>query len=192
MLGRSGPPIIVAAAVITLTALVVIATAVLLLTVTVPIAIAVAVPITAAITVPITAAVTVTVTVPITAAVTVTVTAAIIATGVLRMTAGLAGIAVLGAAIVAALLLAALLLALHLALRLAQHSRVMLGVLEKVLLRHTVVGQLRVPRKSEVFVDDLLRRAAHFAFGAGTVKDTVDDVAERALPVRLRPRAVFG
>ena len=99
--------------------------------------------------------------------------------------------ALMAAAVMVAVLLLLLLAAFLLAQRLTQHAGVMFGVLEEVLLRHAVAAKLRVAGQREVFVDDLLRRAAHLAFGAGAVEDAVDDVAKRTLPVRLRPRAVF-
>ena len=79
----------------------------------------------------------------------------------------------------------------HLALRLAQHAGVVLGVLQKGLFGHAVARQLRVTRQRQVFVDDLLGRPAHLALGARAVEDAVDDVAQRALAVRLVARAGF-
>lgn len=91
------------------------------------------------------------------------------------------------------LLLSLLLLAagILLALRFAQHAKVMLGMLLKILSRDTVVGQLRVTGKLVVFVDDLLRGAAYLALWAGAVEHAVDDVADRALAVPLGPRPVL-
>lgn len=77
-------------------------------------------------------------------------------------------------------------------LRFAQHPGVVLGVLQKILLGHTVVAQLSIAGQLEVFVDDLLRRTTHLALGTRAVKDAVDDVADRALPVRLRTRTILG
>src|SRR5690606_30874341 len=95
----------------------------------------------------------------------------------------LAVVAVLAALTLPAISLAAVLPALallslphlvfaaHLALRLAQHPRVVLGMLEEVLLGHAVVGQLRVAGQHQVLVDDLLRRAADLALGTRGVED---------------------
>ena len=83
------------------------------------------------------------------------------------------------------------LLARHFALRFAQHPRVMLGMLQECLLGHPVIRQLRIAGERQVLVDDLLGCAAHLAFWARAVKDPVDDVAERALPVRFGPRTGF-
>lgn len=65
----------------------------------------------------------------------------------------------------------------NLALRLAEHPGVMLGMLLKVLSSDPVITQLSISRQLVVFFDDLLRCAAHFAFWTGAVKDTVDDVS---------------
>ena len=70
-------------------------------------------------------------------------------------------------------------------LRLAQHPQVMLGVLLKVLGRDAIVGQLRVTRQLVVFLDDLLRGAAHLALGSRTVEDPVYNIADRTVAVRL-------
>ena len=94
----------------------------------------------------------------------------------------------------ALLLLALLLFALriHFFLRHAQQAQVMFRVLLKVFSRHTVIGQLCVSRQLIVFVDDLLRRAAHLALRAGTVKHAVDDIADgTGAIVGLGPRTVF-
>ena len=80
----------------------------------------------------------------------------------------------------------------HFALRLAQHAGVMFGMLEEVFGCHAVIRQLRIAGERQVLVDDLLRRAADLALGAGRVEDPVDDIAERALPVRFRTRTVLG
>ncbi len=90
------------------------------------------------------------------------------------------------------LLTARFLLGLHFALRLRQKPRVMLGMLLKVLSCDTVVRQLRIPRKNLVFLDNLLRRSAHLAFGARAVKNTVDDIAKRLGAVRLGTRTFIG
>ena len=115
-----------------------------------------------------------------------------------RLTTAVSAIAtlvIIASALVAAilLLLSLLLLAagILLALRFAQHTKVMLGMLLKVFSRDTVVGQLRVTGKLVVFVDDLLRGAAHLALWAGAVEHAVDDVADRALAVPLGPRPVL-
>ena len=82
-------------------------------------------------------------------------------------------------------LLAAFLLGCHLARGFGQHAGVMLGVLAEVFSGHTVVGPLGVTRQHLIFLDDLLRRTAHFAFGARAVEDAVDDIAEGARAIRL-------
>ena len=79
-----------------------------------------------------------------------------------------------------------------LALRLAQHAGVVLGVLQEALLGHAVVGQLRVAGKRQVFFNDLLGRAAHLALGTRGIEDAVDDIAQCALSVRLVTRTGFG
>ena len=105
------------------------------------------------------------------------------------LTATLMGrVAVLAAALLVVVLLVALtlfLLGRHLAHRLAQHTGVMLGVLEEVLSGDPVVGQLGIPGEKLILLDDLLRRATHLAFGTGAVEDTIYDVAEGARAVRL-------
>ena len=102
------------------------------------------------------------------------------------------GVATLLAATLVVLLLAGFLLARLLALRLTQHAGVMFGVLQEVLFGHAVIRQLRIARKHQVFVDDLLGGATHLAFRPRTVKDAVDDIANRALAVRLGTRTGFG
>ena len=81
----------------------------------------------------------------------------------------------------------------HFALCLAQQPQVVFGVLLKVLGGHTVIAQLCIAGQLVVFLDNLLRRAAHLALGAGAVKNTVDDIAaatlRRAFAVILRPGA---
>merc|ERR1711969_432113 len=92
-------------------------------------------------------------------------------------------------AVLALLLLAPLV---DLALRLGEHTHVMLGVLLEVLGRHAVVSEPGVTRQLVIFVDDLLRRTAHLALGATAVEHTVDDIAQRvAVAVVLRPRTGF-
>ena len=78
-----------------------------------------------------------------------------------------------------------------LTLRLAQKPGVMFCVLQKILCRHAIVRELRITRKDQILLDDLLRRATHLAFGAGAVEDAVDDVAYGARAVRFRTRAGF-
>jgi hypothetical protein len=73
-------------------------------------------------------------------------------------------------------------------MRLGQHPGVMLGVLLEILGGDTVARELRIAGELVVLVDDLLRRAAHLALGAGAVEDAVDDIADRPVAVRLRPR----
>ncbi|OIQ72466.1 hypothetical protein GALL_459060 [mine drainage metagenome] len=73
--------------------------------------------------------------------------------------------------------------------RLTQHAGVMFGVLQEVFMRHAVIGQLRIARQLEVFLDDLLRGAAHLAFGTRRFKDAVDDVSHRTRTVRLGTRS---
>ena len=53
-------------------------------------------------------------------------------------------------------------------------------------------GELRIAGERIVFLDDLLRRAAHLAFGARGIEDAVDDIAERARAVLLGTRAGLG
>ena len=69
----------------------------------------------------------------------------------------------------------------------------MLSVLLKVLGCNTVIAQLCIAGQLVVFLDNLLRRAAHLTLGAGAVKNTVDDIAaatlRRAFAVILRPGA---
>ncbi len=65
----------------------------------------------------------------------------------------------------------------HLSLRFAKQAHVVLGMLLKIFGRHPVSGKLRVARQLVVLVNDLLRRAAYFAFGARTVEYSVYNVA---------------
>ncbi len=95
-------------------------------------------------------------------------------------------------ALLAVLHLPGLLFGGHLTCGLAKKAGVMLGVLQEILAGHAVVGQLRIARQLLIFLDDLLRRAAHLAFGAGAVEDTVDDIAEGARAVRFRTRTGLG
>ena len=92
----------------------------------------------------------------------------------------------------ATLLLARLLLSRLFAHRLGQKPGVMLGMLQEVFRGHAVIRQLGITRQKLIFFNDLLRRAAHLAFGARAVEDTVDDIAERARAVLLGTRARLG
>jgi hypothetical protein len=77
----------------------------------------------------------------------------------------------------AVLRLGLLALGVDLALRLGQHSQVMLSMLGKILGGDAVARQLRVAVQLVVFLDDLLRRAAHLSVRARTVEHAVDDIA---------------
>ncbi|GAA6192222.1 hypothetical protein NBRC116597_21420 [Phaeobacter sp. NW0010-22] len=80
-----------------------------------------------------------------------------------------------------------------LTLRFAQHPHVVFSVLLKILRGDTIICQLRIAPELVVFINDLLRRAAHLAFGARAVKHAVDDVAtRRPAAVVFRPRTGFG
>ncbi len=92
----------------------------------------------------------------------------------------------------ATLLLARLLLSRLFAHRLGQKPGVMLGMLQEVFRGHAVIRQLGITCQKLIFFNDLLRRAAHLAFGARAVEDTVDDIAERARAVLLGTRARLG
>lgn len=81
-------------------------------------------------------------------------------------------------AVLAFLLVAALV---HLALRFCKQAQVMFGVLLEVFHRHPIIAKLCVTRQLVVFVDDLLRCTADFAFGTGTVKNAVDHVSDAAV-----------
>ncbi|GLT09904.1 hypothetical protein GCM10007928_21360 [Sulfitobacter porphyrae] len=62
----------------------------------------------------------------------------------------------------------------------------MLRMLLKVFCRNAVIAQLRVAGKLIVFLNHLLGRAAHLAFGTAAVKDAVDDItAALRLPVAV-------
>ena len=78
------------------------------------------------------------------------------------------------------------------ALRFAQHPGVMFRMLQEILGRNPVVRQLCIAGKEQIFLNDLLRRTAHFAFGARAVEDAVDDIADGARAVRFRTRAGLG
>ena len=101
----------------------------------------------------------------------------------------------LGLVLIAALpVLVLLLLLLRLAFglfakRLGQHAEVVLGVLLEILCRNAIIRELGIPGELIILVDDLLRRAAHFAFRAGTVEDPVNDVPDGTIAVVLVPRA---
>ena len=76
--------------------------------------------------------------------------------------------------------------AINFALCLGQHPQIMFGVLRVVFRVHTVVRQLRIAVQLVVFFNDLLRRAAHLAFGAGAVEHPIDDAtAGRAIVVAV-------
>lgn len=95
--------------------------------------------------------------------------------GLLRVTVGAFAIPLgLTFAVLAFLFFAALF---HFAHRFAQHPQIMFGVLLEIFGGHAIIAQLRVARQLVVFVDDLLRCAAHFAFGAGTVEHTVHNIS---------------
>lgn len=70
----------------------------------------------------------------------------------------------------------------------------MLGVLLKVLSRHAVIAKLRVAGQLVVFLDNLLRRAAHLTLRTGAVEHPIDDIAAAAtmwgaFTIVLRPGA---
>ena len=95
-------------------------------------------------------------------------------------------------AILVVLLLARLLLGGHFAHRFTQEAGVMLGVLQEILGGHTVIRQLGIAGELLIFLDHLLRRTAHLAFGAGAFEDAVDDIAEGARAVLLGTRTGLG
>ena len=68
-------------------------------------------------------------------------------------------------AIALLILLARLLLGGHLARGFGQHAGIMLGMLQEILGSHAVIRQLRVTGEHLVFLDDLLGRTTHLAFG---------------------------
>ena len=71
-------------------------------------------------------------------------------------------------------------------LRFTQQAQIMFRVLLKVLCRNPVVAELRVASQLIVFLNHLLRGAAHLALGAAAVKDAVDDItAALLLPVAV-------
>jgi hypothetical protein len=77
------------------------------------------------------------------------------------------------------------------ALGVEQDALVMLGVLEEVLRHHPVARGLGIARQRQILVDDLLRRAAHLALGAGTLEHTVDDVAVGLAPPAATRTVLF-
>jgi hypothetical protein len=81
---------------------------------------------------------------------------------------------------------------LHFARGLGQKACVMFGVLLKILGRDTIVRKLGIACKHLILFDDLLGRAAHLAFGTGTVKDPIGDIAQGSGAVLLGTRALFG
>jgi hypothetical protein len=79
-----------------------------------------------------------------------------------------------------------------LALSFAQHTQIVFGVLHKVFGSDTVIAQMGVTRQLVIFINDLLRRATHFALGTRTVKHSVHNICtRRATAVRLGPRTGF-
>lgn len=77
--------------------------------------------------------------------------------------------------------LAFLLLAPHFgfALRIAQKPGVMLRVLLKILSRHTVIRQMPIACQLIIFIDDLLRCSANFAFWARAFENSVQNIPNR-------------
>lgn len=82
-------------------------------------------------------------------------------------------------------------LGIHLARGFGQHAGVMLRVLQEILGRDPVVRQLGIAGKYLIFLNYLLRRAAHFAIRARAVENAVYDIANRTRPVLLGPRALL-
>jgi hypothetical protein len=72
-------------------------------------------------------------------------------------------------------------------LRLAQQAQVMFCMLLEILGRNPVTRQLRIARQLVVFLNDLLRCAAHLALWAGAVKHAIDNVPDGSIAVRLVP-----
>ncbi len=60
----------------------------------------------------------------------------------------------------------------------AQKPHVMFGMLLKILSCHAIIAQMCILGKLAVFVEDLLRRAAHFSFGPGAVKNPINDISD--------------
>lgn len=77
----------------------------------------------------------------------------------------------------------------NLALGFGQHAQVMFRMLLEIFHRNAVIAKLGVARQLVVFVDDLLRGAAHLAFGTGAVEHAVDDITDTTVwrigPARL-------
>jgi hypothetical protein len=93
----------------------------------------------------------------------------------------------------AVLLLLLLALGINLFLRSPKHAQIMLGMLEKILCRNTVARQLCIPPKLLVFIDNLLRRAAHLTLWPRAVKNPVRDIAAALRTVAIVfPRTGFG
>ena len=101
--------------------------------------------------------------------------ATILATILLAIPATLRGILLI--------LLALFLLGGQLAVGFGKHAGVMFGVLREILGGNAVIRQLGVAGQLLIFLNDLLRCAAHLAFGARAVEHTVGDVAEGARAV---------
>ena len=59
----------------------------------------------------------------------------------------------------------------------AKHAGIMLCVLRKVFCVYAIIGQLRIAVQLIVFLNDLLRRTAHFSLGSVTVEHAVNDAA---------------
>jgi hypothetical protein len=93
----------------------------------------------------------------------------------------------------AVLLLLLLALGINFFLRSPKHAQIMLGMLEKILCRNTVARQLCIPPKLLVFIDNLLRRAAHLTLWPRAVKNPVRDIAAALRTVAIVfPRTGFG
>ncbi|MFT6450863.1 MAG: hypothetical protein ACJA06_000343 [Halocynthiibacter sp.] len=124
------------------------------------------------------------------AAVILGVLAAVVLIVVLVPVAALAAIPLISIVILLRLLgLLAFALRVLFALSFAQHPGVMLCVLLEILERHPIIRELRIARKLVIFLDDLLRRTAHFALRARTFEHAVNNIANRAIAiVRLRTR----
>ena len=76
--------------------------------------------------------------------------------------------------------------------RFTQHAGVMFRMLQKVFKGDAVVAQLGIARQHLIFLDDLLRRAAHLALWPRTVKHAVDDISQCPGAVRFRTRTLLG
>jgi hypothetical protein len=65
----------------------------------------------------------------------------------------------------------------------------MFSVLGEILCIHAIIGQLRIAVQLIVFLNDLLRGAAHFAIRTRAIKHPVNDVsARRSVVAALIPR----